>query len=184
MSDASKELSDKAATLRLEGNYEGALLAAKGAVNLDANSANAWWEIGLSSQELKKTATAIEAFEKTVELSDEFARGWAYYGKALHGAGRKEEAISACERSLELDDSDQIALIELMTIYDGDTENRSKFIEYLITYDENYGLTLSSYINVLGNHYLGEGNNHLALSCYKRVFNNFFCRILCRHRCC
>jgi tetratricopeptide (TPR) repeat protein len=171
MSEASKQLSDKAANLRLEGKNEEALLAAKGAVNLDPDSANAWWELGLSSDALNKTDAAIEAFEKTIQLSDEFARGWGYYGKALRAAGRKDDAIRACERALELDETEQIALIQLMAIYDGDNENRSKFIKYLVTYDENYGLTLSSYINVLGNHYLREGNNHLALTCYKRVFD-------------
>jgi len=171
MSEASKQLSDKATNLRLEGKNEEALLAAKGAVNLDQESANAWWELGLCSEALNKIDAAIEAFEKTIQLSDEFARGWGYYGKALRAAGRKEEAIRACERALELDETEQIALIQLMAIYDGDNENRSKFIEYLAAYDENYGLTLSNYINVLGNHYLREGNNHLALSCYKRVFD-------------
>lgn len=169
MSDASKELSDKATTLRLDGKHEEALLAAKAAINLDIDSANAWWEVALSSDLLKKTDAALEAFEKTLELSDEFARGWAYYGKALRGAGRIGDAIDACEKALELDDTEQIALIQLMAIYDGDAENKSKFIEYLITYDENYGLTHPDYINALGNHYLKEGNNHLALSCYKRI---------------
>lgn len=171
MSEASQELTDKSTSLRLEGRNEEALLAAKGAINLDPESANAWWALGLASDTLNKTDAAIEAFGKTVELSDEFARGWSYYGKALRAAGRKEEAINACERALELDDTEQIALIQMMAIYDGDNENRSKFIGYLTTFDENYGLTLPSYINVLGNHYLREGNNHLALSCYKRIFN-------------
>jgi tetratricopeptide (TPR) repeat protein len=126
MSEASNELYDQAKILRLDGRYEEALLKAKGAVNLNPNSANAWWEVALSSNALKKIDAAIEAFEKTVELSEEFAQGWSYYGKALQSAGRKEDAINAFEMALELDDSESTALIQLMQIYYSDEANKPK----------------------------------------------------------
>jgi hypothetical protein len=49
---------------------------------------------------------------------------------------------------------------------------RFSAIECLKKYDEAHGLTYANYINALGNHYIAEGNNHLALSYYKRIFNS------------
>lgn len=171
MSEASKELSDKATILRQEKKFDEALLKAKSAANIDPSSPNAWWEVALCNNELKNTDAALDAFVKTLELSEDFAHGWAMYGRVLNAAGQKAEAIEALEKALEINDTEQIALIELMTIYDYDAENKPKFINYLMKYEESYGLTLPHYINVLGNHYLSEGNNHLAISCYKRVFD-------------
>jgi tetratricopeptide (TPR) repeat protein len=171
MSEASKELSDKATILRNEKKFDEALLKAKSAANIDPTFANAWWEIALCNNELKNTDAALDAFVKTLELSKDFAYGWAMYGKTLNLAGKKSEAIEALEKALEINDSERNALIELMSIYDFDVENKPKFINYLIKFEESYGLTVPHYINVLGNHYLVEGNNHLAISCYKRVFD-------------
>lgn len=171
MSLTSKELSNKATSLRKENKFEEALLKAKSAANLDPSSANAWWEIALCNIELKNTNSALEALVKTLELSEEFSYGWAIYGKTLKEAGQKEKAIEALERALEIDDSDQTALSQLMGIYAYDTDHRQKFIKHLIKYEETYGLITSHYINVLGNHYLAEGNNHLAISCYKRILD-------------
>jgi len=171
MSEASKALSDKATILRQEKKFDEALLKAKSAANLDPTSPNAWWEVALCNNELKNIDSALEAFAKTLELSEDFSHGWALYGKALRAAGKKAEAIEALEKALEINDNEQIALIELMAIFDYDAENKPKFINYLIKYEESYGLTLPHYVNVLGNHYLAEGNNHLAISCYKRVFD-------------
>jgi tetratricopeptide (TPR) repeat protein len=171
MSLTSKELSVKAASLRKENKFEEALLKAKSAANLDPSSADAWWQIALCNIELKNTDSALEALAKTLDLSEEFSYGWAIYGKTLREAGQKEKAIEALERALEIDDSDQTALSQLMGIYAYDADNRQKFIKHLITYEETYGLITSHYINVLGNHYLAEGNNHLAIACYKRLFD-------------
>jgi tetratricopeptide (TPR) repeat protein len=171
MSEASKELSDKATILRQEKKFDEALLKAKSAANIDPSSPNAWWEVALCNNELKNTEAALDAFVKTLELREDFAHGWVMYGKVLNAAGKKAEAIEALEKALENNDTKQIALIELMTIYDYDAENKPKFINYLIKYDESYGLTLPHYINALGNHYLAEGNNHLAIFYYKRVFD-------------
>jgi len=171
MSEASREISNKASSLRKEKKFDEALLKAKSAANLDPTSANAWWEVALCNDALKNTDAALDALVKTLELSDDFAYGWATYGKVLDKAGKRTEAIEALEKALELDSTERLALIELLKIYEYDQENKQIFINYLIKYEETYGLTVANYINVLGNHYLAEGNNHLAIVCYKRVLD-------------
>ncbi len=169
--DKDKELIDKAISLRESEKYEEALLAARSAVSHNPESADGWWQVGLNYESLKNLDSAIDAYKKTVELSDEFEYGWVTYGKALRNAGRKMEAISALEKAIELSPTRSDALIQLMAIYDGDEENKEKFHLYLKTYDEVHGLTYNNYINSLGNYYYSQNNNHLALACYKRIFD-------------
>jgi tetratricopeptide (TPR) repeat protein len=106
-----------------------------------------------------------------LELSPNFAYGYSVYGRALLKQQKKEDAIQNFEKALEIESSQQDALFELLTLYAYDEKNRSNYIKCLKTYDKHYGLTSRNNINVLGNHYLAEGNYHLALSYYKKILN-------------
>ena len=153
MSEESQALAKKATALRKEGSIEEALVAARAAVAEDDECVESWYQVALSSEDLKKTQLALDAFEKVVELNDEFAYGWSRYGKLLQQSGRSAEALDAFEMALIWDETEQDALLGLINIYglDGELKDKDKQFEILKKYDETYKLRTSSNNNILGN---------------------------------
>lgn len=172
MSEKSQALAKKATALRKEGSIEEALIAARAAVAEDIECVESWYQVALSSEDLKKTQQALDAFEKVVELNNEFAYGWARYGKLLQQAGRSAEALDAFEIALIWDETEQDALLGLINIYglDGELKDKDKQFEVLKKYDDTYKIRTSSNNNILGNGYLQKEYYLEAINCYKRCF--------------
>ena len=170
MSTQSKVLADKAKELRKEGSLEEALLAARAGTSEDDECISSWYQVALNSEDLKKTQLALEAYEKLLELNDEFAYGWARYGNLLKKNKRESEAIDAYEMALIWDDTEQDAMLGLINIYASNSEliDKEKQFDILKKYDEVYGLSTISNINVLGNGHLQRENYIEAINCYLR----------------
>lgn len=170
MSQESKALAKKAAALKKEGSLEEALIAARAGVGDDDDCIEAWYQVALISEELKKTQLALDAFEKVVELNDEFAYGWSRYGKLLLKSNRAEEALDAFETALIWDETEQGALLGLISIYGSDSElkDKDKQFEILKKFDDHYKLKTSNNLNILGNGYLQRENYIEAINCYKK----------------
>jgi tetratricopeptide (TPR) repeat protein len=172
MSLESSSLAKKATVLRKEGSIEEALIVALAGVAADGECIESWYQVALSSEDLKKTQLALEAFEKVVELNDEFAYGWSRYGKSLQQTGRSAEALDAFEMALIWDETEQDALLGLINLYgqDGELKDKDKQFEVLKKYDETYKIRTSSNNNILGNGYLQREYYLEAINCYKRCF--------------
>jgi len=167
MSEESQALAKKATALRKEGSIEEALVAARAGVAEDDKCVASWYEVALNSEDLKKTQLALAAFEKVVELNDEFAYGWSRYGKLLQQTDRSAEALDAFEMALIWDETEQDALLGLINIYglDGELKDKDKQFETLKKYDETYKLRTSNNINILGNGYLQREYYSEAINC-------------------
>jgi len=172
MSKASKNLADKAKELRKEGSYEEALIAARAGVAEDDECIASWFQVALNGEQLNKTQLALEAYEKLLELNDEFAYGWSRYGNLLRKNGQPAEALDAFETALIWDDTEDDALRGIINIYAQQevTVSIERQFEILKKYDDTYELTTISNINVLGNGYLRNEYYNEAINCYKRCF--------------
>jgi hypothetical protein len=170
MSKASQNLADKAKELRKEGSYEEALIAARAGVAEDDECIASWYQVALNGEQLNKTQLALEAYEKLLELNDEFAYGWSRYGNLLRKNGQSVEALEAFETALIWDDTDDDALRGIINIYAQQevTVDIEKQFEILKKYDDTYELSTISNINVLGNGYLRNNYYNEAINCYKR----------------
>jgi tetratricopeptide (TPR) repeat protein len=177
MSEQSKVLAEKAKELRKEGSLEEALIAARAGAAEDDDCISSWYQVALNSEDLQKTQQALEAYEKLLELNDEFAYGWARYGNLLKKMKRESEAIDAYEMALIWDDTEQTAMLGLINLYASNSEliDKEKQFDVLKKYDEVYGLTTINNINVLGNGHLHRENYIEAINCYRKCLkeNNF-----------
>ncbi len=106
MSEAeAKQFAERAQNLRSEGRLEEAILAARRATALDADNANAWWQLALAQGAKDGGDTAIPALQKVTELAPDFAAGWNELGRTHYRAKRYDEALEAYEQALEADSS-------------------------------------------------------------------------------
>jgi len=170
MSKESQDLAKKAKAFRKEGSFEEALIAARAGVAEDDECMSSWYQVALNSEDLNKTQLSLEAYEKVVELNEEFAYGWSRYGNLLRKSGRSAEAIDAFESALIWDETEQDALLGLINIYarEDELEDKERQFEVLKKYDEVYKLSTISNINVLGNGYLQREYYNEAINCYSR----------------
>ena len=169
MADIAEQLADKAAALRKKGALEEALVAARASVDANGDCIQGWYQVALASEELKKTQAALAAYKRVLKLNDQFSYGWGRYGKLLNELGQDEEAKDAFESALSIDETDQNALLGLMTIYDygGDSEEKAKHFKVLEKYHDHYGLSTSTNRIRLGNFYLDKKNYYKAIDCYQ-----------------
>jgi tetratricopeptide (TPR) repeat protein len=173
MSKTHDELIDKAFELRKKDSFEESLLAARSALAMDSESADAWWLIALNNESLENDDSALEAFEKSLELYEENSYRWARFGKALKRNGQDDVAIDAFETALKADPTQEDALIGLTTYYcwDGEHKNEELGFKYLKALDENHELTSDTYINKLGGYYYAKNLYLDALRCFKRCIS-------------
>jgi tetratricopeptide (TPR) repeat protein len=69
-----------------------------------SNAASDWFQAGYYFDEVNKDhATAIDCYDKSLELDPEYAYAWNNKGNSLHGLGRYEDALGCYDKSLELD---------------------------------------------------------------------------------
>jgi tetratricopeptide (TPR) repeat protein len=100
-----KQFAERAQNLRVEGRLEEAILAARRATTLDADNANAWWQLALSQEAKDGADTALPALLKVTELAPDFPGGWNELGRSHYRAKRYDEALEAYEQALEADSS-------------------------------------------------------------------------------
>ncbi len=116
MGVTAKELTDEAALLYKAKAYEEAVLKATAATKSNADSADAWWYLGLSRLALNDYSAAIPAFEKVTALAPEFSPGFSYLGKAQSALGDKERAKENFRQALKLKKNDISGLLGLHSI--------------------------------------------------------------------
>jgi tetratricopeptide (TPR) repeat protein len=120
------DLLKKSAALREEKRVDEAILIARRAVALDANSANAYWQLALALYDKKELSKAIENFKTTISLADEFPYGWYRLGLAYEENGEDEHAINAWESACELDDELEDARYKLIDKYNARKKDADK----------------------------------------------------------
>jgi tetratricopeptide (TPR) repeat protein len=104
MPDDVKEYAQRANRLRSEGRLDESILVARRAITIDANDANAWWQLALSLREKDGAKAALPALARVCELAPDFLHGWHELGLAHHAQGNIDEAAQAYERALAEDD--------------------------------------------------------------------------------
>jgi len=177
MSKTYDELIDKAFELRKKDSFEESLLAARSALSMDSESGDAWWLIALNNESIENYDSALEAFEKSLELYEDNAYRWARFGKALKRDEQDDVAIDAFETALKIDPTQEDALGGLVTYYcwDGEHKNEELGFKYLKALDDHHELSSDTYINKLGGYYYAKSLYLDALRCFKRCikYSNF-----------
>jgi tetratricopeptide (TPR) repeat protein len=177
MSKTYEELIDKSFELRKKDSFEESLLAARSALALDSESADAWWLIAINNESLEKYDLALKAFKTSLNIYPDNAYRWSRYGKALKKSGQDDTAINAFETALKANSIQKEALTEIVTYYcwDGKYQNEVLGFKYLKALDDNYGLTTDSYINQLGRYYYAKNLYLDALRCFRKCskYKNF-----------
>jgi len=166
---AAKEYIKKAVDLRAAGRTDEAILAAKQAVNLDGNDANAWWQLALATWDRNGAAASIPPLLKTVELADGFAYGWHYLGNAYKAASMPDKAIESWERAIDEDRDRSDTLLQLADAYavrkkDGDEDRLFEALKDL----ERLAAIRGGNWTRLGNCYFNAKQHQMATRCYKR----------------
>jgi len=178
MSKTYDELIDRAFELRKKNCVEESLLAARSALRMDPESADAWWLIAINNESLENYEVALEAFEKSLELYENNAHRWVRFGKALKRDGQNDVAIDAFETALKIDSSQRDALENLAAYYcwDGEYKNDELGFKYLKLLDDEHTVTSNSYINKLGSYYYSKHLYLDALRCFKRCieYSDFY----------
>jgi tetratricopeptide (TPR) repeat protein len=70
---------------------------------LDPKNDDAWYNKGITFDNLKRYEEALEAFDKAVELVPKDVANWNIKGFALGNLERYEEALEASEKAIDLD---------------------------------------------------------------------------------
>jgi tetratricopeptide (TPR) repeat protein len=86
------EAPSKSAALQ---NFERMLAAGR-------DSALLRYAIGNEHLKVGDAASAIEHFARAVELDPEYTAAWKLHGKALAATGRRDEALAAWQRGIEV----------------------------------------------------------------------------------
>jgi tetratricopeptide (TPR) repeat protein len=79
-------------------------------VELYPDHAGAWYELGITYQQMKDQKNAVESFEKAIAINEEFE--WALNSLAVSLAimGKFDEALETVNKTLEIDPDNQEAL--------------------------------------------------------------------------
>lgn len=72
------------------------------AVTVDPGALDGWFNKGRAELELKQWQSAINSFEKCLELDRHSEDAYLFLGNALHGAGRTAESVTMMDKILEL----------------------------------------------------------------------------------
>ena len=94
-SEASREHDD--------GNYDAALRALDGALDIYDKSASAWSNKGILLDKLGKEDESIQAHQRSIQLDPDYAVGWFNLGVTLYATGRSlEDALEAYDKATQL----------------------------------------------------------------------------------
>lgn len=91
-----------------------------------------WYDLGVALNKDRKTAEALIAFEKAIELDENFREAWLALGAGHHDSGAHKEAIAALTEYLELAD-DKAEKLAYATLGDSyfQTAEFEKAVPYL-----------------------------------------------------
>jgi len=166
------ELLKKCVELREAKRLDEAIISARRATSIDANNANAWWQLGLAVADKDGDKAATDYFEKTVSLADNFGYGWYRLGKAYKSQDNIDLAIEAWEKACELDDDYQWTRYELIDAYNARRLDDEKDIlfNHLVELEEREQLRAYDYHLLAIAH--AQKNNHItAIPYYKRYLS-------------
>lgn len=103
MAEDVKEYTQRAVKLRSEGRLEEAVIAARKAISMDSDDANAWWQLALAVIDKDGNAAALDALNRVTKLAPGFAAGWCERAIAHSKQGDEDAAIECAEGALEAD---------------------------------------------------------------------------------
>lgn len=161
----SDELADHAKALRKEGQFDEAVAASERAVQEDAQSANAHWQLALSLLDKNRLSDARIALQRVTELVPDFAVGWTTLGLTLQDLGETSGIKECFEKAVKIDPSEKTALESLAEIYraEGDEINEKRTLQSLRAQRELTEIEL----NRLGILYHNNSEYYSAIECYQ-----------------
>jgi tetratricopeptide (TPR) repeat protein len=119
------------------GNLQAAADTFRRAVELDPDSADAWYGLGVVYGRLGRQLEALAAFNQLLDLHPRLAAAWDAKGTALAALGRLGEAVAAYDEALRLDPGITTALIEKGIAFDrmGDPKSALECFEAVTQQD-------------------------------------------------
>jgi tetratricopeptide (TPR) repeat protein len=87
------------------------------AIELDPKNDDAWYNKGITFDNLKRYEGALEAFDKAIDLDPQNASAWYIKALALDNLGKAEVSIQAYERAYELGLKSATLFIALAHLY-------------------------------------------------------------------
>jgi tetratricopeptide (TPR) repeat protein len=152
-----KKISSKAISLLNEGKYEESIEKFTEAITDDPENPIFYYYRGVAFEKTGNMNSAMEDYQKSVELKPDFILPTANIGKIYAKKKDFEKAIEFYKKAVELGDQDATNYynygISLMNL--GKKEQAKEVLEKLITLDENY----SDAYYQLGIIYLGLGDS-------------------------
>jgi len=97
--------------------FDSAIIYYKKALNLDPEFADAWLGIGISYDELGKSANALPYIKKAIKLSPTIPEYWFILGDIQIKLSRIEDGINAYRKVIELDPEDPDVWLDLSVVY-------------------------------------------------------------------
>jgi tetratricopeptide (TPR) repeat protein len=166
------ELLDKAIDLRNDNDFEGALNTAISVVEIDSESAEAWWQISLNNLSLGDNQSALLSLKKVIDLVPKFSKGLLVYGNTLLEIGDEKNAKHAFEKVIEIDQSNSEALFALAEIYSRQNKDKretdEKELNILKLLDE-LNLLSDYQINKIGILYYQKGNYLMSIKYWQKI---------------
>ena len=114
--EAIQEL-NKGTELMRKGDYKEAIVILKKAIDLNPDFPEAYYNVGISYEQLGKHKDAIEMFKKTIELSPDNANAYYALGYAYYQRRKYKEAIDAFENTVRLKPNNAFAFRKLGSAY-------------------------------------------------------------------
>jgi tetratricopeptide (TPR) repeat protein len=133
--EEAKEFIAKSTKLRTEGRLDEAVIAARKAISIDADDANAWWQLALAIVERDGVSSAKKELEKVTQLAPHFSGGWCELGQSYEDDDI-DEAIKCYESSIA-QDAEHIRTLKLLSAaldkrgQDGDRKYRLDLLRAL-----------------------------------------------------
>lgn len=166
------DLLNKAIDLRNDKDFKGALNTAISVIEIDSDSAEAWWQIALNNLSLGDNKSALLSLEKVIDLAPNFSNGLVSYGNTLLKVGDEENAKSAFEKAIEIDPSYSEALFALADIYSRQNkysrETDEKELNILNLLDK-LNLLSDYQINKIGILYYQQKNYLMSIKYWQKI---------------
>lgn len=108
---------NKGAELMRKGDYREAIVILKKAIDLNPDFSEAYYNVGISYEQLGKHKDAIEMFKKTIELTPDDANAYYALGYAYYQKRKYKQAIDAFENTVTLKPNNAFAFRKLGSAY-------------------------------------------------------------------
>lgn len=107
--DASNQQHGEGNQAAMQGDWGIALGKYRAAISINSCNAFAWADLGESYLMVQEPTRARDALEVAVRLMPKHYRAWANLGRTEEKSGRRNEALIAYQRALELEPDDPVA---------------------------------------------------------------------------